>query len=296
MTEKLAVDIQWARGEFQLQIRHDFTLQGTTAVFGPSGSGKTTLLRLIAGLQQPDAGKISCGDKVWFQTEDTWKRPVKNLRPADRKAVLVFQEPRLFPHMTVEKNLDFAFKRRSLSGPQVIRGDVLDALDLEPLLKRQPTALSGGEKQRVSLGRALLSNPGLLMLDEPLSALDAKRKQQILPYLQNIVQGFEVPIIYVTHALAEVEALADRAVIIEEGCIIASGGIDILPQQFLHSGRRVSGKGVIKLSGKVVEAPGKDGYTTILIDDWHARILRPDVKLHDLVDVEFDLSRGKIVD
>ncbi|MEO0637561.1 MAG: ATP-binding cassette domain-containing protein [Pseudomonadota bacterium] len=217
-TDTLSIDVRWQRGALDLRANTRIPLAGTTAIFGPSGSGKTSLMRLIAGLETPDNGTITTRDDVWFASQSKTDLP-----PAKRGAGLVFQDTRLFSHLSVGGNLDYADRRRDRSARRAARGDIEAAFDVGPLLKRRTVSLSGGERQRVALARALLSAPRLLMLDEPLSALDTERKARILPYLKLAASEFGVPMIYVTHAVDEVLALADRVIMLRDGTVVSEG-------------------------------------------------------------------------
>jgi molybdate transport system ATP-binding protein len=211
----------------QVVVRHplgritlDLTLEtgtGLTALVGPSGAGKTSLLNVIAGLLRPEHAVIRLDDEVLVDTaRRIWKRP------HERRIGYVFQEARLFPHLSVRHNLQYAEWFGRKSGPHVKFDDVTSLLDLGPLLVRRPARLSGGEKQRVALGRALLSNPRLLLLDEPLASVDVARRQEVLPYLDRLRTDIGLPIIYVTHTIGEVESRAERIVTMREGQIDAT--------------------------------------------------------------------------
>ena len=181
------VNVQKKLGNFTLDVAFNAP-RGVTAIFGRSGSGKTTLINMIAGLVTPDAGQINLSDRMLFNHPHS-------LPARSRKLGLVFQDARLFPHLTVEKNLTF--------GGRHDHDRIVELLGLGALLARKPVDLSGGEKQRVALGRALMSNPDMLLLDEPLAALDAPRKAEILPYLEQLRNDFGMPMIYVSHAMSE---------------------------------------------------------------------------------------------
>lgn len=213
--DRLVIDLGARRDAFVLDVAADISLRGVTALFGPSGSGKTSLLRQIAGFERPDRGEIRCGDETWFDSQSGIDLP-----PHRRPAGFVFQDARLFPHLDVRSNLDFAARRSD--GP-IAADAVIAALDLDPLLARRPATLSGGERQRVALGRTLLSQPRLLLLDEPLSALDAQRKAEILPYLERILDGFDLPALYVSHSIDEVAQLADDVLLLDTGRVQAFG-------------------------------------------------------------------------
>lgn len=203
------------RGSFALDV--DLTLpgQGVTALFGHSGSGKTTCLRAMAGLERAPGGYLAVGGEVWQDDArgvflPTHRRPLG----------YVFQEANLFAHLSVRANLAFGQKR---SPGKARLDEIAGLLGIDGLLDRQPDSLSGGERQRVAIARALLTSPRLLLMDEPLAALDLKRKLEILPYLERLHDELSIPIIYVSHAPDEVARLADHLVLLHEGRMVASG-------------------------------------------------------------------------
>lgn len=218
-------------GEFRLEVAGRIDTGRVTAVFGPSGSGKSTLLRTVAGLVRGADGRMSLGDEVWLDSSrgidvPAYRRPVGYM----------FQHARLFPHLSGEGNLRYAARRARRERQVVGFDEVVDALDLEPLLPRRPASLSGGERQRVALGRTLLAQPRLLLLDEPMAALDATRKMEILPYLEALHPRFGIPILYVSHSVDEVALLADRILVLGGGQVTARGrtaevleGLDLGP-------------------------------------------------------------------
>ncbi|MDT8345796.1 MAG: molybdenum ABC transporter ATP-binding protein [Thermohalobaculum sp.] len=220
MAGTLDIAVRARLGGFALDVHHAVPLAGVTALFGASGSGKTTLLRIIAGLETAAAGEIAFAG-------ETWQSRAGGIRvPAHRRGVgVVFQDARLFAHLDVAGNLRYAQRRARRNGPAPGLEAVASALDLGPLLARRTEALSGGERQRVAMGRALLSAPRLMLLDEPLAALDNRRKAAILPYIERVVHEFGVPAIYVTHAIDEVAHLADRIVVLSEGRVAATGDL-----------------------------------------------------------------------
>lgn len=193
--------------------------RGVTALFGVSGAGKSTLLRMIAGTLCPDEGRIAIGDHVLFDSAKS-----VNLRPEQRRIGYVFQDSRLFPHLSVLRNLTYAQwagKRHSNRSVE----EITALLGIEALLQRKPHQLSGGEKQRVAIGRALLSAPQLLLLDEPLSSLDHARRQEILPYLERLRDESGLPVVFVSHEVGEVARLADTLVLLEQGRVRESGSV-----------------------------------------------------------------------
>lgn len=214
----LSVRLLHRFGGFVLDV--DFSAPaGVTALFGRSGSGKTSVVNAIAGLLKPEVGQISVGGRVLYDSECGAVTPVHQ-----RRLGYVFQEGRLFPHLSVRQNLGYGLwfaPRRTRSGAEFDR--VVTLLGLDGLLERRPGSLSGGEKQRVAIGRALLANPQLLLMDEPLAALDEERKAEILPYLERLCADSAIPIVYVSHSMAEVARLATTLVLMENGTVIRSG-------------------------------------------------------------------------
>ncbi len=199
---------------FVLDVDLELPGRGVTAIFGPSGSGKTTLLRCIAGLECA-AGRLSVGGVAW-QDETSFL-------PTHRRPIgYVFQEASLFPHLTVQGNLDYG-RRRAASADFSDLTTTVDLLGIGHLLDRRPDTLSGGERQRVAIVRALLTHPRLLLMDEPLAALDLARKQEILPYLERLHDELDIPVLYVSHAPDEVARLADHIVVLDAGCAVAAG-------------------------------------------------------------------------
>ncbi len=210
-----------ARGSaFHLDVNLSLPVTGVTAIFGASGSGKTTVLRCVAGLQRADAGLCRLGDEHWQNDSD--------FLPVHRRQVgYVFQEPSLFDHLTVLGNLKFAVNRawnKSAATGQL--DHIVELMGLEKRLQHYPVQLSGGERQRVAIARAVLIQPRILLLDEPLAALDLEKKQEILPYLERLCEELQVPMLYVTHAVNEVARLADHLVLMDDGKAVASGSLN----------------------------------------------------------------------
>jgi molybdate transport system ATP-binding protein len=218
----LSVDLQKHIGDLDLAIT--FESGGpVTGLFGPSGAGKTTLVSMIAGLVRPDRGRLSLGDEVLFDSEKRIDVPAHR-----RRIGYVFQEGRLFPHMTVAKNLDYGRWMAGLAHDPAEFARILAMLDIEPLLQRRPGKLSGGERQRVAIGRALMLKPRLLLMDEPLASLDPARKNEIMPYLLRLRDEVGIPMVYVSHYARELKRIANLVVRLETGRVVATGGPDIL--------------------------------------------------------------------
>jgi len=203
---------------FALDIGFAAPAACVTALFGPSGCGKTTILAAIAGLLRPHAGRVAIDGAALLDTAQRVFLP-----PERRRCGVVFQDARLFPHLSVENNLRYGERRAPRDAPGPDFATVVDLLGIGHLLRRRPLGLSGGERQRVALGRALLSRPRLLLMDEPLAALDAARRAEVLPFLARLRAAARLPIVYVTHALDEVDALADTLVLLEAGRVVAAG-------------------------------------------------------------------------
>ena len=248
---------------------------GVTALFGKSGAGKTSIVQMLAGLMTPDNGQISIdGTPVYDSAIGL------NVAPERRRVGYVFQDARLFPHMNVRRNLDYGARRNrdragSATGPGF--DDVVDVLAIAPLLDRQPHLLSGGEKQRVALGRALLSAPRLLLMDEPLAALDAERKWEVLPFIDRIQRDFGTPIVYVSHSIEEILQIADTMVLIANGGVSNAGPVEeVLNRPDLL---RAAGDGN---AGSVipVQATGLDpayGIATLSFAGGEFRVTAPDL-------------------
>lgn len=207
----IALEITKRLGDFSLQVAIRAP-SGVTAIFGRSGSGKTSVVNAVAGLLRPDAGRIVVGETVLFDRSQRVDLPTQK-----RRIGYVFQDARLFPHMTVARNLQY--------GGVHDADNVIDILGLGDLLDRMPAGLSGGEKQRVALGRALMCDPQLLLMDEPLAALDAPRKAEILPYIERLRDQVQMPILYVTHDVSEVARLATTLVVMDQGRVTIAGPV-----------------------------------------------------------------------
>lgn len=209
-----------ALGEFELEAESEIPARGVTALFGRSGSGKTSLLRCLAGLECPPLGYMSVNGDLWHDTQQGIFVP-----PQNRGIGYVFQEGALFPHLRVRENLLFGFNRTPLRQQTERLQRVTDLLGLNSLLRRFTWQLSGGEKQRVAIGRALLNNPRLLLMDEPMASLDRAHKKEIIPYLECLHRSTSIPIVYVTHDPYEMVRIADHLLLLERGRLIAEGAL-----------------------------------------------------------------------
>lgn len=219
----MSIDIQLtlARGDFSLDVALSLPERGVTAIFGPSGCGKTTLLRAIAGLEADATGTVQIGDRCW-------QGPGSFLPIHKRPLGYVFQEPSLFAHLSVQGNLEYGLKRRKGRPENIALASAIELLGIGHLLQRKPHQLSGGEQQRVAIARALAVSPDILLMDEPLAALDQQRKQEILPYLESLHQALDIPLLYVSHSRDEVARLADHMVLLAEGNVVATGSVSEL--------------------------------------------------------------------
>jgi len=207
----IEVQARLKRKHFELEASLQLS-QRVTAIYGPSGAGKSTLLSIIAGITQPDSGRIVVDGECLFDSQARINKPIHQ-----RKIGLVFQEGRLFPHLTVEHNLSYALNFTPVQNQQFQLKQIVELLELEALLKQKPHQLSGGEKQRIALGRALLSSPRLLMLDEPLASLDDRLKNQILPFLKLVSTEINIPMIYISHSKKEIMQITDNLIDIQHG-------------------------------------------------------------------------------
>jgi molybdate transport system ATP-binding protein len=246
-------------GGFTLDVDFKAPAKGVTAIFGPSGCGKTTVIRCIAGLIRVKDGYCKIDGEIW-QTPDgafvpTHKRPLG----------YVFQEASLFPHMSVRRNLLFgAPKEKPKDRPAIDFDEVIDLLGVRHLLDRAPSNLSGGERQRIGIGRALLTQPKVLLMDEPLSALDRKTKSEILPFIEKLRDHFALPIFYITHDMSEVERLADQVVLIEKGRVVAVGPLEDVESDPASS-LAVSREAAVTLHGVVTDFDEKFGLLNLAV-------------------------------
>ncbi|MBI5580998.1 MAG: molybdenum ABC transporter ATP-binding protein [Deltaproteobacteria bacterium] len=242
------LDIQVVRQQGSFRVDAAFRTQnaGITALFGPSGAGKTSVINMVAGLSRPDKGRIVVEDRVLFDSDRGIEQP-----PEKRSIGYIFQDGRLFPHLTVRGNLTYGMKLTPHRRRYIGLDQAVDLLDIERLLDRRPAKLSGGEKQRVAIGRALLTSPRLLLMDEPLSSLDEARKEEVLPFIAKLPRAFLIPILYVTHSVNEIQRLADTLVLMKAGKSIAAGDIHEMMN-------RIECQSIIR----------SDAVTTDAITDW----------------------------
>lgn len=250
---KINFDIRLIKPSFSLEMQGQVAPTGITAVFGPSGCGKTSFLRVLAGLEPMAKGNLAVGEQVWMSEEVF-------LEPHKRAIGYVFQQPSLFPHLNVHNNILYGRKRREGEGAELT--DVIELLGLQHLLERNINTLSGGEQQRVAIARALASNPKILLMDEPMASLDLARKQEIMPFMDNLHKELALPILLVSHSHHEVGHLADDMLVMEQGRLIAHGKVShILTQSNLSLFAQQEALSV--LTGSVVEHDGENHLTLL---------------------------------
>ncbi len=222
----LEVQLRRQQGAFTVDAAFSVGDRGVTALFGPSGAGKTSIVNMVAGLIRPDAGRIALNGHCLFDSAGGVDLP-----PEKRRVGYVFQDGRLFPHLSVRSNLAYGLRIQPKAERYVEFDQVVDLLGLAPLLERRPAKLSGGEKQRVAIGRALLCSPALLLMDEPLASLDGARKAEVMPFISRLCREFSTPILYVSHLLDEISCLADHLVLIKDGRVSAWGRFEELSER-----------------------------------------------------------------
>ena len=211
----MRVSLQLRQGNCFIDVAFQNEDSGITALFGPSGAGKSSIINMVAGLKKPDRGSVFIRGRCLFDSE----RGI-NLPPEKRNVGYVFQEALLFPHLSIKSNLLYG-RRRGRPGQEGVDFDrVVSLLDINHLLSRKPKTLSGGEKQRIAFGRAVLSNPDVLLMDEPLASLDEARKTEMLPFIKNLSTQFSIPILYVSHFWEEIQALTDNIIKLAHGKIV----------------------------------------------------------------------------
>ncbi|MDU4354022.1 molybdenum ABC transporter ATP-binding protein ModC [Phytobacter diazotrophicus] len=282
----LELNFSQTLGTHRLQVAENLPASGITAVFGVSGAGKTSLINAISGLTRPEQGRIVLNDRVLYDAEKKICLP-----PEKRRVGYVFQDARLFPHYNVLGNLRYGMAK-SMAG----QFDKLVALlGIEQLLERLPGGLSGGEKQRVAIGRALLTAPELLLLDEPLASLDIPRKRELLPYLQRLAREINIPVLYVSHSLDELLHLADKVMVLEAGAVKAFGNLEDvwgssvmnpwLPQEQQSS--------ILKVS--VLEQHPHYAMTALALGDQHIWVNRLDKPLQAAVRIRIQATDVSLV-
>ncbi|MEL7041900.1 MAG: molybdenum ABC transporter ATP-binding protein [Pseudomonadota bacterium] len=244
----------------EIALDAQIPLTGVTAVFGPSGSGKTTLINLVAGFLRPRAGEICFGEVIWYR-----QSPAVWVAPHRRGVGTVFQNTRLFPHLSVRGNLDYAERRADPAAPGHAASEIKSAMALDALLDRDVRTLSGGEQQRVAIARTLLTRPQILLLDEPLSALDSARKGELLPFLETLKTDFALPTLYVSHDVDEVSRIADRVLMMDAGRIVGAGRTDEVLSRFGFEAGRNPYESASVIHGTIDLAAARDELIAVRI-------------------------------
>ena len=216
----MEIRVRRQQGIFTVDAAFRGAASGVTALYGPSGAGKTSVVNMVAGLMQPDSGLITVNGLCLFDADLHI-----NLPPERRRVGYVFQDGRLLPHLSVRANLTYGMRLTAPDRRFIKLDQVVDLLGIGHLIHRRPATLSGGEKQRVAIGRALLTSPAILLMDEPLASLDAARKIEVLPFISRLGREFTIPILYVTHALDEILQLATYLVLMEQGRVLTHGSL-----------------------------------------------------------------------
>lgn len=257
-------------GEMKLRLELEFKKGELVTLYGESGAGKTSTLRILAGLLTPDRGRITVGGRTWFDSEKKI-----NLKPQQRNLGFVFQDYALFPHMTVRENLEYGTRSREDKG---LVSNLIEMVALDDLQDRRPETLSGGQKQRVALARALVGKPELLLLDEPLSALDAKIRTRLQDAILTLHREFALTTLLISHDLGEIHKLSDHVVELEQGTVLRQGSAEEL---FLRN--KISGK--FRFTGQVlnIEATGVVHIVTVLIQNQLVKVVAQEKEIRDLV-------------
>ena len=255
-----ACDLRLMRPGFELDISFKLPAHGVLGIFGPSGSGKTSVLRCLAGLEPNARGNITIGGNVWLNEKAV------SLPTHRRRIAYVFQDSRLFPHLNVHNNLHYGRKRRIASGQAVSKDEVVALLGIDSLLEKKPAQLSGGERQRVAIARALLSDPEILLLDEPLASLDDARKQEVLPFLDRLHRTVSIPMVYVSHNVQEIQRLCDSLIIIKNGKKTYDG--DVTAALMQNDGQLSSDANAgVLVRGEVIDYEQDGGVSVIALTD-----------------------------
>ncbi|WP_249975974.1 molybdenum ABC transporter ATP-binding protein [Vreelandella olivaria] len=260
----LSLSIDQRLGSFHLQAELTLPGRGVTGIFGTSGSGKTSLLRLIAGLERPETGAIQLGDQVLLDTQRRICVPAHK-----RRIGVVFQEARLFPHYRVRGNLTYGMPTHA---PDRF-DEIVELLGIAPLLERMPGTLSGGEARRVAIGRALLSAPQLLLMDEPLTGLDGARKEELLRFIARLTKQVDIPVIYVSHDPEEISAIADHLVLMKSGNIVASAPLNHLLQRFDLTQELGGFDAASIIEGRVEQHDTRYHLTHLSLDERHRLVI-----------------------
>ena len=270
----LRIDVKKRQGRFDVHADFSVESTGVTALFGPSGSGKTSIVNMVAGLSRPDSGLIVVNGLTAFDSEKGIDVP-----PERRRFGYVFQDGRLFPQLSVRSNLMYGMNLVPKEGRTISFDEVVELLGISELLRRRVANLSGGEKQRVAIGRALLTSPSLLLMDEPLASLDAARKAEVLPFVERLPKQLSIPILYVSHSLNEILNLADTLVLMEAGKVRSVGPVeDVANQLGIHGGEDRDESGAVLAAVVDHHDPG-DGLTYLRFGENFIKLPLFDVKI-----------------
>ncbi|MCG8706919.1 molybdenum ABC transporter ATP-binding protein ModC [Brenneria sp. 4F2] len=277
----LRLDFDQQLGDLHLRVKEDLPASGITAVFGVSGAGKTSLINAIVGLTRPKAGRIVLNERVLVDTQKAVFLP-----PEKRRIGYVFQDARLFPHYRVRGNLRYGMRAKMAAQ----FADIVGLLGIEHLLNRYPLTLSGGEKQRVAIGRALLTAPDLLLMDEPLASLDLPRKRELLPYLERLAKEVNIPILYVSHSMEEILRLADRVLVLDQGKVKAQGLLeDVWASSALRPWLPREEQSSI-LNVRVLEHHHRYAMTALSLGDRHLWVGRVDAPINTLLRIRINAA------
>ena len=269
----LSININLALKPFTLAIDQTLPLSGITAIFGYSGAGKTSLLRTIAGLEKSAVGKITYQQEVWLNSADKI-----NIIPNKRHVGFVFQDNRLFPHLTVLENLQYAIKRKKQTN--IAYKTIAGLTNIEALLSQYPDSLSGGEQQRVAIARAILNEPKLLLLDEPFSALDIRNKANLISLLHEINQQYQIPMLYVSHSLDDIQQLADNMLVIEHGKVSLFGNTaDVIHQLNYRNIIRQQTSLALPINQPLTEQISQYGLMAVSLNNQDIYLTKPNFRL-----------------
>ena len=272
----LTIDVERKQGDFLVQAGIRQEAAGVTALFGPSGAGKTSIVNMVAGLAKPDRGLIRINGVTLFDSGKGIDLP-----PEKRRIGYVFQDGRLFPHLCVRRNLTYGMRRLPPDENMVGLDEVVSLLGIGHLMDRRPARLSGGEKQRVAIGRALLTNPLLLLMDEPLASLDSARKQEVLPFIERLCREYSRPILYVSHSMDEILNIASHLVVLGNGAVADQGAIDaVMSRVDAESRFPMTDYGAV-LETVVDAAEDEDGLTSLAFGGGLLKVSRMDVAAGD---------------
>ena len=279
------IQIKKSFSNFDLDVTFKINEIGITALYGDSGAGKSSIINIIAGLINPDKGYIKIGSNILYDSENKINLPTEQ-----RNMGYIFQEGRLFPHLTVQANLKYGHTNNSRNRSYINFDNVVDVLGIKHLLSRRPAKLSGGEKQRVAIGRALMTNPKFLLMDEPLASLDPSRKSDLLSFILDLHEKFSIPVLYVTHSKNEILRLADKVVWLDNGQVISVGNVeDVINMQGRLNSLNINDKASI-ISAQIASVNQEDGLTKLFFSGRVMTLSRTDLSIGAKVRVAITAS------